>query len=171
LWLTTISTIKYCNQTSAMHSSTSTNKQLSIGSIKTYHATAVQSLRKRLQVVLGAIVRVHVIKILLPVAMVSLSVSSGTLNVLRHGGDPDRVKTHTLNVVEPVDDAGPGAAAVLARCCVASGSRAAIGTSKAVSEQLVDTAAAPFGWTGGEGGGLEKSQAQSAQDRARKHPS
>ena len=96
--------------------------------------------------------RVHVIKILLPVAMVSLSVSSITFNVLRNRGNPDRVKTHTLNVVELVNDASPGAAAVLASRRVAGSSRAAIRASKAVSEELVDAAAAPFGWTGGEGG-------------------
>lgn len=153
-----MSTIKY--YINRQHRSNEPNRPTSTA---TNHATGVQSLRKRLQIVLGAIVRVHVIKILLPVAMVSLSVSSVSLNVLGDGGNPDRVETHTLNVVQPVDDARPGAAAVPASRRVASGSGAAVGASEAVGEQLVDAAAAPFGWTGGIGGALVESQAQGAQ--------
>lgn len=107
---------------------------------------------------------VHSIKILLPVAVVGLSVSSFTLNVFRDRRDPDRVKSHTLNVVEFLDDSSPGAAAVDARGRVAGGGGAAISAGEAVGEELVNAAAAPFCWAGGEGAGEEEGNAQCAEE-------
>lgn len=129
----------------------------------------MQRLRESLQIVLGAKVGVDTVKILLPVTMVSLAVRGVALDVLGDGRDPDGVEAHALDVVQPVDDARPGPAAILPVCCVARGGRAAVRSGEAISQELVDAAASPFCWAGGEGGRLVEREAQCAVDQLRMH--
>lgn len=112
----------------------------------------MKGLSERLQIVRGAEVRVDIVQILLPVAVVGLAVSRLALDVLGDRRDPDSVEAHALNIVQSVNDASPGAAAVLPATGITCCGRAAVRSGEAISEELVDAAASPFFGTSSESG-------------------
>jgi hypothetical protein len=90
---------------------------------------------KFFEVLFTAEVLVELIDIPPPIPMVT------TIVVINNRRDPDRIEAHTLDIVEVVDDAAVGAAAVVAEVAAAV---APGGAGEAIGEELVDGAGFPL---------------------------
>jgi hypothetical protein len=99
------------------------------------HATIVQRLRERLEVIRGPEVLIDGCNVRRPVAVERLAISALALEIGAHGRNPNGIKTHVLNVVEVVLDTLEGAATVNTILGVTLGTRIVRGP-KAVRNDL-----------------------------------